>query len=77
MLEVVDTGPGLSEADRARVFERVYRADVSRARSSGGSGLGLSIVAALVTAHGGRVEVVSAPGAGSTFRVLIPRMPME
>ncbi|MDV3207186.1 MAG: HAMP domain-containing histidine kinase [Rhodococcus ruber] len=77
VLEVVDTGPGLSEADRARVFERFYRADVSRARSSGGSGLGLSIVAALVAAHGGRVEVESAPGAGSTFRVLIPRMPVE
>ncbi|MDX5312563.1 MAG: ATP-binding protein, partial [Rhodococcus sp. (in: high G+C Gram-positive bacteria)] len=76
VLEVVDTGPGLNEADRARVFERFYRADVSRARSSGGSGLGLSIVAALVAAHGGRVEVESAPGAGSTFRVLIPRMPV-
>lgn len=77
VLEVLDTGPGLSEADRARVFERFYRADTSRTRSSGGSGLGLSIVAALVAAHGGRVEVESAVGAGSTFRVLIPRMPVE
>jgi two-component system OmpR family sensor kinase len=74
-LEVTDAGPGLSPEERARVFERFYRADGSRSRAHGGSGLGLSIVAALVAAHGGRVEVDSAPGQGATFRVLLPLAP--
>ncbi|WP_241384843.1 sensor histidine kinase [Rhodococcus sp. CH91] len=73
ILEVADTGPGLAPEDRERVFERFYRADSSRTRASGGSGLGLSIVAALVAAHDGKVEVESDPGAGSTFRVRLPR----
>ena len=73
VLEVADTGPGLAEADRERVFERFYRVDSSRTRESGGSGLGLSIVAALVAAHGGTVEVDSEVGHGATFRVLLPR----
>lgn len=73
VLEVVDTGPGLDAEERERVFERFYRTDVSRARTSGGSGLGLSIVAVLVTAHGGQVEVESAECVGSTFRVRLPR----
>ncbi len=72
MLEVSDSGPGLSAEECERVFERFYRTDRSRARSTGGSGLGLSIVAALVAAHGGRVTLVSAPGAGAAFRVLLP-----
>ncbi|NLU82284.1 HAMP domain-containing sensor histidine kinase [Rhodococcus sp. HNM0569] len=71
--EVSDTGPGLSEEDAAHVFERFYRSDTSRARRSGGSGLGLSIVAALVAAHGGTVTVDSRPGEGATFRVELPR----
>ncbi|QHG82199.1 sensor histidine kinase [Rhodococcus rhodochrous] len=74
VLEVADTGPGLDPDDRERVFERFYRADASRTRASGGSGLGLSIVAALVAAHGGKVEVESEQGVGSTFRVRIPRL---
>ncbi|MCD5422575.1 HAMP domain-containing histidine kinase [Rhodococcus pyridinivorans] len=74
ILEVADTGPGLDPDDRERVFERFYRADASRTRASGGSGLGLSIVAALVAAHGGKVEVESEKGVGSTFRVRIPRL---
>ncbi|HEY9314586.1 ATP-binding protein [Williamsia sp.] len=75
VLSVTDTGPGLSEQDRARVFERFYRADASRHRTdnSSGSGLGLSIVAALVAAHGGTVGVESEPGVGATFWVRIPR----
>lgn len=74
-LEVCDEGPGLAPEDRARLFERFYRADSSRTSASGGSGLGLSIVDSLVAAHGGRVEVESALGRGSTFRVSIPREP--
>ena len=74
-VEVVDSGPGLSPEQTARVFERFYRADAARTRAHGGSGLGLSIVAALVAAHGGRVEVDSEPGAGATFRVLLPLAP--
>lgn len=73
VLEVADAGPGLSAADRERVFERFYRTDASRTRSSGGSGLGLSIVATFVEAQGGRVEVDSERGEGATFRVTLPR----
>ncbi|WP_331273082.1 sensor histidine kinase [Motilibacter deserti] len=72
LLEVRDEGPGLPPEDAARVFERFYRADSSRTRAAGGTGLGLSIVAALVAAHGGTVGVDTAPGAGATFRVLLP-----
>jgi two-component system OmpR family sensor kinase len=72
VLEVADEGPGLAPEEAARVFERFYRADPSRTRSSGGSGLGLSIVAALVAAHGGTADVETAPGRGAVFRVLLP-----
>lgn len=73
LLDVQDTGPGLSEDEAAHVFERFYRADSSRTRESGGSGLGLSIVAALVAAHRGTVSVQSVPGKGARFRVELPR----
>jgi two-component system OmpR family sensor kinase len=72
ILEVSDDGPGMRPEDTARVFERFFRADPSRVRSSGGSGLGLSIVAALVAAHGGTVDARSAVGVGTTFTVRIP-----
>jgi two-component system, OmpR family, sensor kinase len=72
VLEVADSGPGLAPDHAARVFERFFRADPSRARASGGSGLGLSIVAAIAEAHGGRAEVESAPGAGALFRMVLP-----
>jgi two-component system OmpR family sensor kinase len=72
VVEVVDRGPGLDGEQAARAFERFYRADASRTRAHGGSGLGLSIVAALVAAHGGRVELDTAPGQGATFRVRLP-----
>jgi two-component system OmpR family sensor kinase len=71
---VADDGPGMAPDVAARVFERFFRADSSRTRSaaSPGSGLGLSIVAALVAAHGGTVDAQSDPGEGSTFTVRLP-----
>ena len=72
VIEVADEGPGLDAEDAARVFERFYRADPSRARDRGGTGLGLAVVAALVGAHGGRVEVDTSGGDGATFRVRLP-----
>ncbi|MCW2501035.1 MAG: ATP-binding protein, partial [Frankiales bacterium] len=65
-VEVADAGPGIPAVDQRRVFERFFRADTSRARASGGSGLGLSIVAALAAAHGGSVELTETPGGGAT-----------
>ena len=72
VVDVADSGPGIAAGDRERVFERFFRTDSSRTRASGGSGLGLSIVAALVAAHGGTVSVVETPGGGATFRVTLP-----
>jgi two-component system, OmpR family, sensor kinase len=77
VLEVIDEGPGMNQADAHRVFERFYRADTSRTRASGGTGLGLSIVDALVAAHGGTVDVTTAPGHGCRFRVTLPRVSSE
>ena len=71
-IEVTDTGPGMPDEDARRVFERFYRADQARARTRGGSGLGLSIVAAIVAAHGGTVSAASAPGEGLVVTVLLP-----
>jgi two-component system OmpR family sensor kinase len=76
VLQVSDTGPGLSAEAAAKVFERFYRADTARTRSAGGSGLGLSIVAALVAAHGGTVTVDTEPGRGATFEVRLPLAPV-
>jgi two-component system OmpR family sensor kinase len=72
VLEVADTGPGVPLDHAQRVFERLYRVDPSRTRALGGSGLGLSIVAAIVHSHGGRVELTTGSGKGATFRVLLP-----
>ncbi len=73
VLEVRDHGAGLAPEHAAKVFERFYRVDASRARhQGGGSGLGLSIVTAVVSAHGGRVGVATTPGGGATFRVELP-----
>jgi two-component system OmpR family sensor kinase len=72
-ISIKDSGPGLSEADQARIFERFYRADPSRNRAKEeGSGLGLSIVDAVMQAHGGRVSVSSKLGEGATFVVFFP-----
>lgn len=72
VIEVADEGPGMTDTDAARAFERFYRADASRSRHQGGSGLGLSIVDATVRAHGGTVTLTTAPGTGTTVRVELP-----
>jgi two-component system OmpR family sensor kinase len=72
VMEVSDTGPGLSDEQKARVFERFYRADTARNRTTGGSGLGLSIVAALVAAHNGRVTTSDTQPHGATFTIYLP-----
>jgi signal transduction histidine kinase len=71
VVEITDRGVGIAEADQGRIFERFYRAASAPARP--GFGLGLPIARDLVQAHGGRVDVTSVPGEGSTFRVLLPR----
>lgn len=71
-VEVADHGPGIAPKDLPRVFDRFYRADVARARASGGSGLGLAIASAIVQAHGGTVGVISPPGQGATFWLVLP-----
>ncbi|MFH9083706.1 ATP-binding protein [Streptomyces sp. NPDC017673] len=72
VIEVADEGPGLTPAERERVFDRFYRTDDSRTRATGGSGLGLAIAHALVTAHDGRISLETAPGRGCTFRIELP-----
>ncbi|MGP3934951.1 sensor histidine kinase [Nonomuraea sp. KM88] len=74
VLVISDEGPGLAAGEVERVFDRFYRADGSRARATGGAGLGLAIVRSIVTAHGGRVEVRSAPGEGAAFHVRLPAL---
>ena len=71
-LDVADEGPGMPPDVAERVFERFYRADPARARAQGGSGLGLSIVAAIAELHGGRASVESTVGEGSRFTVELP-----
>ena len=71
-ISVTDTGPGIAPEHLPFVFERFYRADDSRARSTGGAGLGLAIVKQLVEAQGGNVRAMSEPGKGSCFCVIFP-----
>jgi signal transduction histidine kinase len=73
VVRVADEGPGMAAEDAARVFERFYRADPSRQRAAGGTGLGLAIVSSLVAAHGGTVDLDTAPGSGAVFTVRLPR----
>jgi two-component system OmpR family sensor kinase len=72
VLAVVDEGPGLPAGEADKVFEPFYRADPSRTRETGGAGLGLAIVAAIVEAHGGTVAAASEPNVGATFTVRLP-----
>ncbi len=72
LLEVSDQGPGIPAEHLPRLFDRFYRVDPARGPASGHSGLGLAIVRAIVTNHGGSAEVESSPGLGATFRVHLP-----
>ncbi len=72
VIEVLDTGIGIPGSDRERIFERFYRVDHARSRSTGGTGLGLSIVRHVAINHRGTVELESAEGEGSTFRLVLP-----
>ncbi|MGW3462526.1 sensor histidine kinase [Streptomyces olivaceoviridis] len=74
-IEVSDTGSGIAPEDLPYVFDRFWRAEKSRSRQTGGSGLGLSIVRKLIEAHGGTVEAHSTPGTGSTFTLRLPGLP--
>jgi two-component system, OmpR family, sensor kinase len=76
VLAVADQGPGLSPEVADRVFERFYRGDPARSRETGGAGLGLSIVSAIVEAHGGTVRASPSDG-GATFEVRLPAHPIE
>jgi signal transduction histidine kinase len=71
-VSVTDTGEGIPTEELANIFERFYRVDKSRARATGGSGLGLTIAKRLVEAHGGKIEVQSQPGKGSRFAFTVP-----
>lgn len=71
-VEVRDTGVGIHADDLDRIFERFYRVDKSRGLEDGGAGLGLSIARRIVELHGGHIDVESAPGKGSAFRVVLP-----
>ncbi|RMD89159.1 MAG: hypothetical protein D6807_04290 [Alphaproteobacteria bacterium] len=71
-LEVGDEGPGIAPEHLPRLTERFYRVDTARSREAGGTGLGLAIVKHVVARHGGRLEIDSAPGAGTTVRVTLP-----
>ena len=72
VMSVIDHGPGLRPEELEKIFEPFYRADLSRSRDSGGAGLGLSIVNAVVLAHGGHVKVNETAGGGVTFEVELP-----
>jgi signal transduction histidine kinase len=74
-ISVEDTGEGISAKDLPNVFERFYRVDKSRARATGGAGLGLAIAKSLVEAHGGKIEVRSEEGKGSRFSFTLPVAP--
>jgi signal transduction histidine kinase len=72
IVSVADSGRGIPPDDLPRIFDRFYRVERSRSREAGGSGLGLAIAKHIVDAHGGRITVMSRPGAGTTFSVALP-----
>lgn len=74
---ITDQGPGMTVEESERVFERFYRTDQARSRSTGGTGLGLAIVKHIINNHGGDIKVWSKPGQGSTFTIRLPHEPTE
>jgi len=72
-IEVKDTGVGLTEEEKAKVFSRFYRVDDARNRETGGVGLGLNIADYVVKKHGGKIKIESVPNMGSTFSIILPR----
>ncbi|HLS02414.1 MAG TPA: HAMP domain-containing sensor histidine kinase [Beutenbergiaceae bacterium] len=75
VMKVRDHGPGVSDADAKRIFERFYRPDASRSRASGGTGLGLAIVASIMARHDGQAYYEPTPGGGTTIVVRLPLAP--
>ena len=73
VVDVIDRGPGIPLVHRSRLFERFYRVDEARSRETGGLGLGLALAEWAVRSAGGRIEVETVEGAGSTFRIVLPR----
>jgi len=71
VLEVIDTGPGIAPEHREAIFQRFFRVDPARSREAGGAGLGLCIARWAVEVHGGRIELESDEGKGSTFRIVM------
>ena len=76
-IEISDSGPGIAPEHQERIFDRFYRVDKVRSRDTGSSGLGLAIAKWAVTIHGGHIELVSAPGQGSAFRICLPEQQQE
>ena len=73
IVEVRDSGEGISAEDLPHVFEQFYRGEKSRSRTTGGSGLGLAIAKSIVEAHGGQIHVQSEVGQGTRFLLTLPR----
>ncbi len=74
VVKVIDHGPGIAPEHAHRIFERFHRSDPGKSRDQGGSGLGLSIAAAVIAAHGGRIRVEPTPDGGATFRIELPAL---
>ncbi|MDO8916144.1 MAG: ATP-binding protein [Coriobacteriia bacterium] len=77
VIEIADTGAGIPEGDLPRLFDRFYRSELSRARTSGGAGLGLAIVRAIVTGHGGTIEAANRVSGGAVLTVRLPALKDE
>ena len=71
-VSVMDTGPGIPEQERTRIFEQFHQIDNSNTKAKGGTGLGLAIAKQIVEMHGGRIWVESTLGKGSTFQMVLP-----